>query len=61
VSLSDLAFFFGCFLVVEGILPFLSPETVKRAFPKSNVLSQNQLRFLGFLSMMLGLTLVYVA
>lgn len=45
-------------LVVEGILPFVSPETWKNVFRRATELKDSQLRFLGLSSMLLGLLLL---
>lgn len=47
-------------LVLEGILPFLSPQGVRRALVMISTLSDTQLRFAGLSSMLLGLVLLYV-
>lgn len=42
-------------LVVEGLLPFLSPGAWRQVFQRALQLSDGQLRFLGLTSMILGL------
>lgn len=42
-------------LVVEGLLPFLSPGAWRQVFQRALQLSDGQLRFLGLTSMLLGL------
>lgn len=42
-------------LVVEGLLPFLSPAMWRQVFQRALQLSDGQLRFLGLSSMILGL------
>lgn len=46
-------------LVIEGIVPFLSPQGVRRALVMISTLSDVQLRFAGLTSMLLGLVLLY--
>lgn len=41
-------------LVIEGILPFLSPRSWREAMSQAVRLPDNMLRGLGFASMMLG-------
>jgi uncharacterized protein YjeT (DUF2065 family) len=41
-------------LVLEGLLPFLSPGTWRRVFERALKLSDSQLRFLGLSSMVAG-------
>lgn len=42
-------------LVIEGLLPFLSPGTWRQVFQRALELSDGQIRFLGLSSMALGL------
>jgi uncharacterized protein YjeT (DUF2065 family) len=42
-------------LVVEGLLPFLSPGAWRQVFQRALQLSDGQIRFLGLTSMMVGL------
>lgn len=45
-------------LVVEGVLPFLSPQRWRRLFEQATRLSDGQLRFLGLSSMLGGVLLL---
>ena len=47
-------------LVLEGIMPFLSPEGVRRAMLALSKLSDGTLRFAGLTSMVLGCLILYV-
>ena len=47
-------------LVVEGLLPFLSPLLWRRIFEKATQMSDGQIRFLGLLSMLAGLAMLFV-
>jgi uncharacterized protein len=42
-------------LVIEGLLPFLSPVVWRRVFERATQLSDGQIRFLGLSSMIVGL------
>jgi uncharacterized protein YjeT (DUF2065 family) len=42
-------------LVVEGLLPFLSPPTWRKVFERAIQMSDGQIRFLGLSSMIAGL------
>lgn len=42
-------------LVIEGLLPFLSPTAWRRVFERATQLSDGQIRFLGLSSMLCGL------
>lgn len=47
-------------LVLEGILPFLSPQRWRAAFSQLLQLSDRQLRQVGLASMLLGTLLLYL-
>jgi uncharacterized protein len=47
-------------LVIEGVLPFLSPAGWRRLFEQATRLSDGQIRFLGLSSMLVGLVLLLV-
>ncbi len=42
-------------LVIEGVLPFLSPGAWRRVFERAVQLSDGQIRFVGLSSMIVGL------
>lgn len=46
-------------LVLEGILPFLSPEAMRRVLNMAAQLDDRTLRFSGLTSMVLGILLLY--
>lgn len=45
-------------LVIEGLLPFLSPATWRAVFEKAIRMSDGQIRFVGLSSMVIGLLLL---
>jgi uncharacterized protein YjeT (DUF2065 family) len=47
-------------LVVEGLLPFLSPGTWRAAFERATRMTDGQIRFFGLTSMVIGLLLLAV-
>ena len=51
----------GLVLVLEGVLPFLTPRLWRDSFRKLLELSDGQLRFMGLISMLLGLGIVFVS
>ncbi len=51
---------FAMMLVVEGLLPFLTPNLWRETFSKLVTLSDGQFRFVGMTSMIGGLLLLYV-
>lgn len=46
-------------LIIEGIMPFLSPEGLRRTLAMISRLSDNVLRFVGLSAMVLGCLLLY--
>jgi uncharacterized protein YjeT (DUF2065 family) len=49
---------FSLMLVLEGILPFLVPTIWRETFRKLTEMSDGQIRFVGFVSMIAGLLLM---
>jgi uncharacterized protein YjeT (DUF2065 family) len=47
-------------LVIEGLLPFLSPGSWRTMFERATRLSDGQIRFVGLSSMVAGLVLLAV-
>ena len=45
-------------LVAEGLLPFLSPPSWRRIFERALEMSDGQIRFLGLVSVLCGLTML---
>jgi len=45
-------------LILEGLLPFLSPSAWRAVFEKALRFSDGQIRFLGFASMLSGLAIL---
>ena len=58
---SDLLAAFALYLVLEGILPFLNPQAMKRVMLTFANLADGQLRVWGSVSMAAGLVLLYFA
>lgn len=50
----------GLVLVLEGLLPFLTPRLWRDTFRKLLELSDGQLRFMGLISMLMGLGIVFI-
>lgn len=46
-------------MVVEGMMPFLSPQSMRRAFVQIAQMDDNTLRWAGLVSMVAGLLLLY--
>lgn len=47
-------------LVMEGLLPFLSPRSWREVFERATRMSDGQIRFIGLVSMGVGLLLLLV-
>jgi len=47
-------------LVLEGIVPFLSPDTVRRMIATMTQMDDRSMRVAGLLSMLAGLGLLYL-
>jgi uncharacterized protein YjeT (DUF2065 family) len=47
-------------LILEGMLPFLSPRTWREAFRKMVEIDDHQIRFIGLTSMLVGLMLLLI-
>ena len=45
-------------LVLEGLLPFLAPRTWREAFRRLTELSDGQLRFVGLISIAIGVVVL---
>ena len=57
---NDLLTALALVLVLEGIMPFLNPDGLRRMFAMATQLDNATLRFIGLSSMCLGLILLYV-
>jgi uncharacterized protein len=51
---------FALMLVLEGMLPFLLPGIWRDTFKKLTEAGDNQVRFIGLTSMLLGLLLLFL-
>ena len=52
---------FALMLVIEGVLPFLVPAVWRETFRRITQFTDGQIRFFGLSSMLIGLTLLYLA
>ncbi|MEX1199972.1 MAG: DUF2065 domain-containing protein [Methylophaga sp.] len=46
-------------LVIEGIMPFANPSAFRRALIQISTMSDKQLRWIGLISMLIGLAILY--
>ncbi len=56
--MDDLAAAFCLVLVIEGVMPFLSPATLRRTASITSQLPDRTLRVAGLISMLIGLILL---
>jgi len=56
----ELAIAVALLLIVEGIVPFLNPNGLRRVLLSLAQLTDSQLRFGGLTSMLLGVVLLYI-
>ena len=56
----DFAAALGLLLVIEGVLPFLSPAGIKRAMAAFSTMGDSTLRVAGLVSMVAGLVLLWL-
>ena len=47
-------------LVIEGLLPFLSPKAWREMFARAAQMTNGQIRFIGLSSMLTGLLLLLI-
>ena len=59
-NLTDLLAALGLLLVFEGIVPFLHPRGVKRAFARLLEVHDRELRFAGLGSMLVGVIILFI-
>ena len=52
---------FGLVLVFEGLLPFIAPQAWRETFKRMIQLKDGQLRFVGLLSILGGLLLLFLS
>jgi uncharacterized protein YjeT (DUF2065 family) len=57
---SDLLAALGLCLIIEGILPFLNPNAVRRAFAMLLTIDNGTMRVVGVVAMAAGAVLIYL-
>lgn len=48
----------GLMLVLEGVMPFLAPSAWRDTFRRVTELNDGQIRFMGLVSMLIGLVIL---
>ena len=56
----DLLAAIALLLILEGLMPFLNPDALRRALQKIIAFNDSTLRFAGLTSMMIGCLLLYL-
>ncbi len=56
----DLWIALALLLILEGVFPFLSPDTLRKTLVAIHQLTDSQLRFVGLSSMLVGVVLLYI-
>ncbi len=59
IDWTDLATAFALYLVIEGMIPFLNPNGMRRAMEMFAQLQDRQLRLAGLASMVAGVVLLW--
>lgn len=57
---NDLLAAFALYLVLEGIIPFVSPSRFRQFIQNMSRISDEKLRSVGFCSMVAGVILLYI-
>ena len=57
---TDLLAALGLMLVIEGIIPFLSPPALRRTLATLGQMDDRNLRILGLVSMVAGVLMLYL-
>jgi uncharacterized protein len=57
---NDLLAAIALILVIEGVMPFLSPDTMRRTMQQLTQLPDRVLRTVGLISMVCGVVLLYL-
>lgn len=61
LGMAELTMAFGLLLVMEGLLPFAVPTMWRETFRRAIEMRDGQLRFIGAISMLVGLALILLA
>ena len=60
VDWQDLLAALALVLVIEGMVPFLNPQSLRRLLETVSQLDDRTLRITGFISMLCGVVMLYV-
>ena len=60
VDWQDLLAALALVLVIEGLVPFLNPQSLRRLLETVSQLDDRTLRITGFISMLCGVVMLYI-
>ena len=60
LNLSDLLAALALVFVLEGLMPFINPEGIRKLYLQASQMDSQTLRFLGLTSMFVGVVLLYL-
>jgi uncharacterized protein YjeT (DUF2065 family) len=60
VAWDDLLAALALLLVIEGVIPFVNPQALRRMLATMSQLDDRSLRIAGLISMLLGLLMLYI-
>lgn len=60
LNFSDLWAALALVFVLEGLMPFINPEGIRKLYFQASQMDNQTLRFLGLTSMLVGVVLLYL-
>ena len=57
---TDLLAALAIVFIIEGVMPFINPASVKRLLAKLAAMEEREMRVVGFISMLVGLAILYL-
>ena len=57
---TDLFAALAIFCIIEGVMPFINPSGMKRLLSRIASLEDREIRIAGFISMFVGLTILFL-
>ncbi len=60
INFSDLLAALALVFVLEGLMPFINPDGIRKVFLLAAQMDNQTLRFMGLTSMLVGVILLYV-
>lgn len=60
INFSDLLAALALVFVLEGLMPFINPEGMKKVYLLAAQMDNQTIRFLGITSMLVGVVLLYI-